>query len=49
MNESEPVVELEVSTEYKTKMEKEGMFDAYQGIPPEHTECPYYMMGYNSK
>jgi hypothetical protein len=39
--------ELEVSDEYKIKQEKEGLFDAYQGISPEFPDCPYYMTGYN--
>lgn len=40
--------EIEVSQEYIIKMQKEGMLDAYQGVPPDFPDCPYYMTGYNS-
>ena len=40
--------EIEVTEEYKKKMQKEGMYDAYQGEKAQIPDCPYYMMGYNS-
>lgn len=40
--------EIEYSEEYVAKRQKEGMFDCYQGNPPEYPDDVHYMQGYNS-
>jgi len=48
MEKEEPKIEIVVSPEYITKMEKEGMWAANYGEEPEFPDCPYYMSGYRS-
>lgn len=37
-----------ITNNYDAKMEKDGMFDAYEGKLPESPDNEHYMKGYNS-
>ena len=44
----EQIPEIEISPDYISRMQKEGMWAAMDQEKPEFPDCPYYMMGYNS-
>lgn len=47
-NIDESVEEIEISSTFIKEMQKTGLFDAHQGLPPEFPKNPYYMEAYTS-
>lgn len=48
MNGEDKEPEIVISPAYIANMQKEGMWAATYGDPPEFPENPYYMEGYRS-